>query len=220
MMKFDLEPFMGEQIDAAILYLNRFYGCEHGNTVADFYEILEDWDEATWPDDCCIDHGMNSWSRYTFTVMGYNAIDLSVMIQAFLDGYMTNYGFVIKGENGTRLSKIYSSEAVPEVAPYLELIGLTSIEDNQPVPREFDVCAYPNPFNAQTTISYTLTEPSEVTLEIYDILGNLVETLVDQSQPAGHHQISWHANDVSSGMYFYKIQVGDRAEIDKLVLLK
>ncbi|MCP4582902.1 MAG: hypothetical protein GY839_14930, partial [candidate division Zixibacteria bacterium] len=47
MMKFDLEPFMGEQIDAAILYLNRFYGCEHGNTVADFYEILEDWDEAT-----------------------------------------------------------------------------------------------------------------------------------------------------------------------------
>jgi hypothetical protein len=220
MMKFDLGPFMGEQIDAAVLYLYRFYGCGEGNTVANFYEITEEWDEASWPDDQYIEHGDFSWARFTFTQIGYNAIEITGMIQAFMDEYMTNYGFAIVGEDGTRLSKLYSSESPIEVAPYLELIGLTGIDDDQPMPRDFDVRAYPNPFNARATISYTLAEPSMVTIEIYDILGNLVETLVNQNLPVGHHQIGWNAGYMSSGMYFYRIQAGDQSKVDKLILLK
>jgi hypothetical protein len=79
---------------------------------------------------------------------------------------------------------------------------------------------YPNPFNASTIINYTLPGPSHVTIEIYDILGRRVETLIEGEQPAGYHQITWDASNHSSGMYFYRIQAGEYAETKKMVLLK
>jgi len=220
LMKFDLEPYMGAQIDEAILYLYRFYGCGEGNTVADIYEILQDWDEATWPEDQQIEHGTNSWARHTFSIMGYNAIDITYIVQAWLDNYITNYGFVIKGINSTRLSRLYSREAAENVVPYLEITDITDIEVEPFVPSDVSVMAYPNPFNARTTISYTLSEQAEVTLEIYDILGRRVETLVSQTQPAGLYQTTWNAGNVSSGAYFYRLSAGDYTRTEKIVLLK
>jgi len=79
---------------------------------------------------------------------------------------------------------------------------------------------HPNPFNAATTISYDLPKPSTVTLDIHDILGRNVETLINQYQPAGYHQVIWKADDFSSGVYFYKLQAGDYIETKKMVLLK
>ncbi|MEE9554235.1 MAG: right-handed parallel beta-helix repeat-containing protein [candidate division Zixibacteria bacterium] len=79
---------------------------------------------------------------------------------------------------------------------------------------------YPNPFNAVTIISYSLPEPSEVVIEIYDILGRKVETLAEGQQPAGQHQAIWDADDVSSGVYFYGIQAGDFSESRSCILLK
>ena len=80
--------------------------------------------------------------------------------------------------------------------------------------------SYPNPFNAKVTIEYALPEQSDVAIEIYDLLGRMVETLVSKKQPAGYHSIVWDASDHSSGMYFYSIQAGDFAETKKMVLLK
>ena len=79
---------------------------------------------------------------------------------------------------------------------------------------------YPNPFNAATTIVYSIPEPSKVTVEIYDILGRKVETLVQGEQPAGYHQVVWDAEDASSGMYFYRIQARDFVGTKKMLLLK
>ena len=61
---------------------------------------------------------------------------------------------------------------------------------------------YPNPFNATTTIQYNLSVPSDVAIEIYNLLGRKVETLVNEKQPAGYHQAIWCADDASSGVYF------------------
>ena len=79
---------------------------------------------------------------------------------------------------------------------------------------------YPNPFNASTTIRYALPEESEVTIEIYDILGRKIETLVSNEQPAGSHTVVWETKDVSSGVYFYRIEAGEYSQTQKCVLLK
>ena len=79
---------------------------------------------------------------------------------------------------------------------------------------------YPNPFNASTLIRYTLPEPSDVIIQIYDILGRKIETIIDNKQPAGYHQVIWDAKDHSSGMYFYRIQAGEYSDTKKMVLLK
>jgi len=79
---------------------------------------------------------------------------------------------------------------------------------------------YPNPFNAKTAISYSLPEESEVRIEITDILGRTVETLINESQKAGLHQVIWNAEDVSTGVYFYKITAGKFVETKKMMYLK
>lgn len=79
---------------------------------------------------------------------------------------------------------------------------------------------YPNPFNANTTIGYNLPKTSIVSIGIYDLLGRKVEALVDEKQPAGYHQVTWNAKDVSSGTYFYRIQAEDFDETKRMLLLK
>jgi hypothetical protein len=79
---------------------------------------------------------------------------------------------------------------------------------------------YPNPFNASTVIRYSLPEPSQVTIKIYDILGRRVEPLIDDKQQAGYHQITWNAAERSSGIYLYRIQAGDNTETRKMLLVK
>ncbi len=94
-------------------------------------------------------------------------------------------------------------------------------EDDTPIPGNFALFQnYPNPFNATTSIKYNLPVASGVTIEIYNILGRKVETLVQGEQPAGYHQVVWDAEDASSGFYFYRIQAGDFAETRRMVLLK
>ena len=79
---------------------------------------------------------------------------------------------------------------------------------------------YPNPFNASTTISYFLFQPTNVKLDIYDLLGHHIETISGIDQPAGQYQVTWNAGDFPSGMYFYKIQAGDFTETKRMLLIK
>ncbi len=61
---------------------------------------------------------------------------------------------------------------------------------------------------------------ADVTVEIYDILGRRIETLVHAQQQAGHHQVIWNAENAVTGIYFYRIEAGDYDETKKMVLLK
>jgi len=79
---------------------------------------------------------------------------------------------------------------------------------------------YPNPFNASTIIKYELTRQMQVTIEIFDILGRNVQTLVREKQQAGHYSVVWDADVFMSGMYFYRIQAGEFTETNKMLLLK
>ena len=79
---------------------------------------------------------------------------------------------------------------------------------------------YPNPFNDVTTISYELSSPEVVKLEIYNVVGKKLETLVNNSQTQGVYNINWIANDQPEGIYFYKLQIGNLCETGKLVLYR
>jgi hypothetical protein len=99
--------------------------------------------------------------------------------------------------------------------------GFVGVDDKESTPAEFKLLQnYPNPFNASTTIRYSLSEPSDVTIEIFDILGRRVSILQKGTQPAGYHQALWNAGDMPSGVYFYKMQAGEFSEINRMVLLK
>ncbi|HAP34872.1 MAG TPA: hypothetical protein DCQ28_02610, partial [Bacteroidetes bacterium] len=78
---------------------------------------------------------------------------------------------------------------------------------------------YPNPFNPITTFQYQLPRNSYVTLQIYNVIGQVVETLVDQRKVAGTHQVQWSTN-ISGGVYFYRLQADDVVQTRKLLLLK
>ncbi len=79
---------------------------------------------------------------------------------------------------------------------------------------------HPNPFNAATVMRYSLPHPADVKIEIFDILGRRVKTLVDERQQAGYHQVIWNAENQSSGIYLYRIEAGDNVETRKMVLLR
>ncbi|BFN37188.1 hypothetical protein FMIA91_10670 [Fidelibacter multiformis] len=79
---------------------------------------------------------------------------------------------------------------------------------------------YPNPFNPVTHIEFSLPEPAQITLNIYDITGRLVEQLVNQHIPAGYHTVTWDASSYSSGVYIARLKAGSSVKTQKMVLMK
>ncbi|MCP4582278.1 MAG: M28 family peptidase [candidate division Zixibacteria bacterium] len=79
---------------------------------------------------------------------------------------------------------------------------------------------YPNPFNASTIIDYGLPEPSRVIIDVFDILGRKIITLVDQDQPAGYHQAFWNSKNTPSGIYYYRLDAGNFKKTLKMLLIK
>jgi flagellar hook assembly protein FlgD len=94
-----------------------------------------------------------------------------------------------------------------------------SIETN--IPDKYGIEQnYPNPFNPSTQIQFQLPENNSVKLQIFDILGNLVTTLVDEQMEAGYHSVNWSASNLASGIYFYRMSSGTFIKTMKLMLLK
>jgi hypothetical protein len=79
---------------------------------------------------------------------------------------------------------------------------------------------YPNPFNPSTTISYALSEDGNVSLKLFDVLGNEVATLINENQQAGTFDYVFDASELSSGVYYYQLQAGDFTATKKLILMK
>lgn len=103
----------------------------------------------------------------------------------------------------------------------------TSVDDDYALENRMLLLAnYPNPFNPQTTISYSIPHNGKVSIEIYNIRGQRIKTLINNDMPAGYHSVVWDGKDengkpVSSEIYLYKLKVGDKyTKIKKMILLK
>jgi YVTN family beta-propeller protein len=94
-------------------------------------------------------------------------------------------------------------------------------EEIIPIPAEYGLSQnYPNPFNPTTTIYYTLPNAEKVTLKVYDVLGRAVSTLVNEPQQAGEYWIHFDARELTSGLYFYRLEAGSFTETKKMIVLK
>ena len=104
----------------------------------------------------------------------------------------------------------------------LQIGAVSAINDNvNAVPVKYGLAQnYPNPFNPTTRIEFSLKEAGHVNLTIYDVLGQEVMKVVDKSMKAGHHWFTIKAQNLSSGIYFYKLSVNDFTAIKKMMLLK
>ncbi|MFH1194249.1 MAG: LamG-like jellyroll fold domain-containing protein [bacterium] len=100
---------------------------------------------------------------------------------------------------------------------------IVEVELNE-LPKSFELSQnYPNPFNPSTTIKYSIPAvetPYMASLRVYDILGNEVATLVNESKPAGNYEVKFDASNLSSGIYFYQLNAGSFTATKKLILLK
>ncbi len=120
--------------------------------------------------------------------------------------------------------EVYNIWGVMEASYSVEVF--VEPNEDERLPREFWVAQnFPNPFNPETEISYELPKDAHVTLTVYNLLGQRVKTLVDESQGVGRHNVRWGGRDdsgeeVASGVYFYKIQAGDFTVTKKMVLIR
>ena len=79
---------------------------------------------------------------------------------------------------------------------------------------------FPNPFNPSTKIKYSVPQSSQVVVKVFDILGNEIETLVNEEKPVGTYELTWNAVNLPSGIYFYRIQAGSFVDAKKMILMK
>jgi surface protein len=153
-----------------------------------------------------------------------------------------SYGFEIKDEDAIQAKEAKATHPMSEIAdnlssqsnthrmsskatPRFELliagIGVDGLTELGAVPDDFTLAQnYPNPFNPTTVISYQLPMSSEVQLEVYDMLGRNVATLVNGQVSAGRHTVNFDASNLSSGVYLYRLQAGSQIMTKKLTILK
>jgi len=94
------------------------------------------------------------------------------------------------------------------------------IDNPEPIPQNLELSAYPNPFNAQTTFKFSLTEVSPVEISIFDIRGRLVEILHEGVLQKGLHSLIWEAEGLPSGLYFARLAANNREIVKKLSFIK
>jgi hypothetical protein len=103
------------------------------------------------------------------------------------------------------------------------LSEITSVEEQEidEIPNEFFLSQnYPNPFNSSSILRYTIPQSSNVVIKVFDILGNEIETLVNEEKPTGTYELTWSAVNLPSGVYFYRLQSDSFVLTKKMVLLK
>ena len=101
--------------------------------------------------------------------------------------------------------------------------GIVSVKElaNKSLPEVYTLFQnYPNPFNPTTNISFILPSKLFVSLKIFDVIGREVATIVSEEMSAGSYSKQWNAANISSGIYFYRLQAGSFTETKKLVLLR
>jgi hypothetical protein len=123
---------------------------------------------------------------------------------------------ILAADNKTALDAAVNQARVK----YQEIIIL-DVEDNKSIPQQFSLEQnYPNPFNPSTKISWQSPVSSNQILKIYDLLGNEIVTLVDEYREAGKYEIEFNAAGLSSGVYFYKLVIGNFTTTRKLILMR
>ncbi len=169
-----------------------------------------------------------------------NGVDYHFTFPAVTEFDWTEYYLDVKIPEVPDVSQEVKAMSV-RLHPYLQFTGTIYFDDlsvkvigkadaiddlSKNMPLEFDLANnYPNPFNPSTTIAYTIPDAGKVTLEIFNVLGQHIQTLINEDQGAGRYQVMWDGRDksgntIGSGIYFYQLTTNRAVTVKKMVLLK
>ena len=153
----------------------------------------------------------------------YISSDNGASWSPFNDGLINDWTFADVEINGSYIWALRNFFGNAYRRPVTEL--LTDVKDTDIKPDDFYLYQnYPNPFNPSTTLKYSIPAGSKVMLRVFDMLGNEIETLVNEEKPAGTYEISWNASSAAgglpSGIYFYQLTAGPFVQSKKMILMK
>ena len=132
------------------------------------------------------------------------------------DSHTVAFGLVM----GDGLSELQANSDTMKALFNQYVVGVNDKKIN-PLPDKFSISQnYPNPFNPAARIKYSVPQTSMVQLKVFDVLGNEIETLVNEEKPAGVYELTWNAAGLPSGVYFYQIKAGSYVDTKKAILLK
>jgi hypothetical protein len=155
----------------------------------------------------------------------YSAKD-SLFVQGKVVSTVRDTGFTLRGLQ----AKVYywwkvMAYNIAGWGPFSETrkfsVSMTGLDAQKEVPKEYSLSQnYSNPFNPSTTIRYGLPQRSQVTLSIFNTLGQQVALLQNGEQEVGYHEVRFEGSGLSSGVYFYRMQAGSFIETKKFLLVR
>lgn len=133
-------------------------------------------------------------------------------------------GFGLQGRFSAEFASIYLKGAVIDGVLYGDttnvIVGLNE-QNRRNLPEKFELYQnYPNPFNPSTSIKYSISNRQFVTIKVYDVLGNIVATLVKEEKPAGEYEVTFNGSNLVSSIYVYQLKTNGKIISKKMILLK
>ena len=150
-------------------------------------------------------------------------VDQSGNVVAVINSTTNNPFILTAPSEGTYLVNAGYKDPDPRAWDSVSVvISLTGVGDNtiEPMLTYKLYSNYPNPFNPSTKIKYAVAEKTFVSLQIYDIAGSEVASIVNREQAAGEYEIDFNAGNLTTGVYLYKLQTGNFVETKKMILMK
>lgn len=171
-------------------------------------------------------HGTSTNYRQSFKIL--NIVNGATVFERNDPQFYFSYPSLFDGDNDGRLECIVTRYNYPDFANYFYEIfatGVTTSLTNH-TPTDFILSQnFPNPFNPSTKINYSLSQSENVKLQIFNVQGEVINTLVDQFQQAGTHDVTWDGKNGKgisqpTGIYFYRLTASGNNSIKKMILLK
>ena len=158
--------------------------------------------------------------RYWFEIATDNQFTNS-----FIDSTITDttylYSNLNYGESYWWRVKAYNAMGWGDFSDVRSFDIITSVEEDNQLPTEFSLEQnYPNPFNPSTKIKYLIPQSSNVVIKVFDVLGNEIETLVNEEKPVGSYEVVFDAAKLPSGVYFFQLKASTFVETKKMILMK
>ncbi len=163
------------------------------------------------PGGCCY---FNSKTFYNINNSGYwwSTTELAKVSALYMGVGSDGSGAGCASSNGKRAG--FSVRCIKDAVT-------TSIQGSKGILGKYSLSQnYPNPFNPSTTITYTINEPSLVTIKIFDVFGQTVETLINEKHSTGKYNVKWEPKNLPSGVYFYQLRTGKYNEVRKMVYMR
>ena len=164
----------------------------------------------------CKDSSFSTTLQVPDTIKANDSLIVPIKFKPSQDGsYKVSFNIRNIGRNG------YEQMIARQVILSGATDNASVVNSNITVPKQFILYQnYPNPFNPSTTITYEMPTEGFVVLTVYDILGRLVKTLLNEEKPAGKHSVIFNSANFSNGVYFYKLRAGNYTQVRKMVLIK